>query len=62
MTDSLLVKDLVIVNWWKMKDLVNELGFATTIRTNVKFRPNAGFGPKTNSDQKFKFGPKYSGN
>ena len=34
---------------------------STTIRTNVKFGPNAGFGPKTNSDQKFKFGPKYSG-
>ena len=26
---------------------------STTIRTNVKFGPNAGFGPKTNSDQKF---------
>ena len=34
----------------------------TTIRTNVKFGPNAGFGPKTNSDQNFKFGQKYSSN
>ena len=39
-----------------------EMVGSTTIRTNVKFGPNAGPGPKTSSDQKFKFGPKYSGN
>ena len=45
-----------------MKAKVIEIYGSTIIRTYVKFGSNAGFGLKTNLDQKFKFNPNYSNN